>query len=189
MQVITRDDAKAQGMTTYFTGKPCRHGHITERFTVNQRCRECARVDSLRRYHADAVERTRKTREYQRQNKDRVLAKHREWIAANKERVRQKEREWEARNPDKKKVIRINNDAKRRGAPGRITVRQWRSLLREADHKCMACGSPDNLTSDHIVPICKGGENRITNLQVLCLDCNRKKHRRIIDYRKKEQAA
>src|SRR3990172_2118458 len=93
MQVITRDDAKAQGMTTYFTGKPCRHGHITERFTVNQRCRECARVDSLRRYHADAVERTRKTREYQRQNKDRVLAKHREWIAANKERVRQKERE------------------------------------------------------------------------------------------------
>jgi hypothetical protein len=30
--IITKEQAKARGRKTYFTGEPCQHGHICERF-------------------------------------------------------------------------------------------------------------------------------------------------------------
>lgn len=41
--VVTREQAKSAGMTRYFTGEPCKHGHITERRTLNGHCLQCDR--------------------------------------------------------------------------------------------------------------------------------------------------
>ena len=41
MQIITRADAKAQGLGKYFTGKLCKNGHIAERRTNGGGCVEC----------------------------------------------------------------------------------------------------------------------------------------------------
>lgn len=38
MEIITRADAKAAGLKWYFTGKPCKHGHITERYVTGNCC-------------------------------------------------------------------------------------------------------------------------------------------------------
>lgn len=46
--------------------------------------------------------------------------------------------------------------------------------------KCVFCGTEENLTIDHIVPISKGGSRRIENLQILCGPCNFKKADKII---------
>lgn len=43
MEIISRADAKAQGLTRYFTGKPCKHGHVSERIIAGQCC-ECRKV-------------------------------------------------------------------------------------------------------------------------------------------------
>ena len=40
-----RLEAKARGETTYFTGQPCKYGHIDDRFVSNGKCRECNRLD------------------------------------------------------------------------------------------------------------------------------------------------
>jgi HNH endonuclease len=44
--------------------------------------------------------------------------------------------------------------------------------------KCAACGSPDKLTIDHIVPVSRGGHCDADNLQALCDSCNKRKGRK-----------
>ncbi|OVZ82209.1 hypothetical protein [Yersinia kristensenii] len=41
MKIITRTDAARVGQLKYYTGKPCRNGHLCERYTVNGSCVEC----------------------------------------------------------------------------------------------------------------------------------------------------
>ena len=40
------------------------------------------------------------------------------------------------------------------------------------NHKCVYCGSENDLEIDHIVPLARGGENELGNLQTLCKPCN-----------------
>lgn len=44
MKIITRKEAKAKGLSRYFTGKACVHGHIAERYTCNKTCVECEAI-------------------------------------------------------------------------------------------------------------------------------------------------
>jgi len=54
-----------------------------------------------------------------------------------------------------------------------------RNLILEYFHaKCKRCGSTRDLEFDHIVPIEKGGQDTLSNLQLLCHKCHLKKHRR-----------
>lgn len=41
--IITRQEAIAQGRTRYYTGKPCKHGHLAERH-IGGSCSECQRI-------------------------------------------------------------------------------------------------------------------------------------------------
>jgi len=41
-KIVTRAEAIRQAIPIYYTGKPCRHGHVAERNTVNCVCRVCA---------------------------------------------------------------------------------------------------------------------------------------------------
>lgn len=42
MEIITRQDAMEQGLPRYFTGGPCKHGHVSERYTGNSGCYQCS---------------------------------------------------------------------------------------------------------------------------------------------------
>jgi hypothetical protein len=41
--------------------------------------------------------------------------------------------------------------------------------------RCQCCGSSDNLEFDHITPFSCGGSSEMSNIQLLCLTCNRSK--------------
>lgn len=43
LQLVTRDQAVAQGLKRYFTGEPCSRGHISERHVSSKACLECAK--------------------------------------------------------------------------------------------------------------------------------------------------
>jgi len=49
-QIISRQDAIALGFVTYFTGKPCKQGHIAERYVITRNCVNCAKENSKRQY-------------------------------------------------------------------------------------------------------------------------------------------
>lgn len=42
--LISRADAKGAGLTRFFTGVPCKHGHVCERRVNNTSCVECHRL-------------------------------------------------------------------------------------------------------------------------------------------------
>lgn len=66
---------------------------------------------------------------------------------------------------------------------GSFTREEWRDLCVKYKHRCLRCGKRTKLTVDHVVPVSKGGSNRIENIQPLCLPCNLAKHTETIDYR------
>ena len=65
---------------------------------------------------------------------------------------------------------------KRRHAKGKHTLREWNELKERFDNKCVFCGASNQLTRDHIIPISKGGNSFIENIQPLCRSCNSKKY-------------
>lgn len=60
--IISKKDAKAAGLDSYFTGKPCKNGHVSSRYTSNGVCVEChtnrnrsGRVDGLKAENNTAI--------------------------------------------------------------------------------------------------------------------------------------
>ena len=45
--------------------------------------------------------------------------------------------------------------------------------------RCVWCGSNENQTIDHFIPVCAGGTNDIDNLFTVCRSCNCKKGKTI----------
>lgn len=46
--IITKEDAISKGLSHYFTGKPCKNGHIALRFVSTRNCVECNKQRSLK---------------------------------------------------------------------------------------------------------------------------------------------
>lgn len=50
-KIPERAEAIKNNQTLYFTGKPCKYGHIAHRFTNNGTCKECFKVIAKKSYH------------------------------------------------------------------------------------------------------------------------------------------
>ena len=50
LPIISRDEARQKGLKRFFTGKPCKHGHVCERRVDSSECAECGRTRG-RAYH------------------------------------------------------------------------------------------------------------------------------------------
>lgn len=111
-EIISRAEAKARGLKRYFTGVPCKRGHVAERYVNKSTCAECDRIrkpkdpDRAKELCRIRAQRWRTTEKFQRwrfryyeENRDRLLEASRKWAAENKEKVLEKGRRWNARNP------------------------------------------------------------------------------------------
>ena len=43
-------------------------------------------------------------------------------------------------------------------------------------HTCVNCGTTENIEYHHIVPLCVGGTNRLTNISPVCIRCHKAIH-------------
>lgn len=53
-------------------------------------------------------------------------------------------------------------------------------VLQRDEYCCQRCGTTRHLQIDHIRPVALGGDNEVSNLQVLCEHCNKSKGARYI---------
>lgn len=83
--IISFELAKQQGLSKFFTGKPCKNGHIAERYVCSKGCVVCA-YESEKRYKASNPERTTARRQtYRKKNHVSILEKDRKYRENNKE--------------------------------------------------------------------------------------------------------
>ena len=187
----TRAEAKATGAKYYFTGEPCKHGHIAPRKTKGA-CVECLKVE-----WAQAVEtRAEYFREYNR--KDVVREKKHAWYLDNREQViqaaatrpasvlREYRNAWKEAN--KTQVLADNKVRRRkhRDATPPWLTRKQKSEIRQLYQIAitMTQTTGEQYVVDHIVPL-RGesvcGLHVPWNLRVITQEENLKKSNKHVD--------
>ena len=74
MEIISKEQAVAAGKSHYFTGKPCKKGHIEPRTVSRRSCMGCLREQSLK-WRSDNPEKAKSFRDkYYKNNKDRLIS-------------------------------------------------------------------------------------------------------------------
>lgn len=99
MQIISRIEAKAAGLKRFFTGEPCKKGHISERF-LSGSCVQCYKERIQKEEHkAKKRESDKKYRE--RQNKEKRAEYFKNYYEARKEKFSERSAKYRAENKDK----------------------------------------------------------------------------------------
>ena len=119
MEIITKREAIEQGLKRYFTGKPCKWGHVAERFVICRGCIECKKKHG-RQYHLDNKEGiSEKKKQYRLENKEMIHDQNKRWWQKNKDMQSERLKKWRLENKEKvkeysreykKKYIQDNKD-------------------------------------------------------------------------------
>jgi hypothetical protein len=146
MKPMTREAARRRGLRFYYTGKPCRRGHMAKRWTSNTNCVEC------------------------------LAASNRAWNAANPEKKAASNRAWRAAHPDHVPAQQGLTRARIKYpgcVPPEFDLKQTIPFYAEARRRTRETGVLHVV--DHIVALCLGGQHVASNLQVLTEEENREK--------------
>lgn len=109
----TRAQAKQLGLQEYFTGEPCKRGHIAFRYVTSGSCKECLRERHIRDYTKNHTLHLQRSKEWKEKNRDKVREQNRLWNANNQDKRRQYQRKYTQAHPNevtkRGKVWRDNN--------------------------------------------------------------------------------
>lgn len=76
LQIITRKQAKEQGLTHYYTGHPCKYNHVSKRRTSSGNCCICERITSKNWVTNNQLKRRKIMSNYNINNKDKLRDKY-----------------------------------------------------------------------------------------------------------------
>ena len=138
----TREAAKAAGHTFFYTGKPCKRGHVAPRYTSSPLCANCVKENYEKR-------------------KPKTLAELKARYQANPEVFKAKERERAYRNPKRYWVKHVVKNARLRaskiGVPFDLTPEYVMSIIPD---ECPVFGTPFVFVMAH--PVLRA--HRLTDL-------------------------
>lgn len=187
----TRKEAQATGAKYYFTGEPCKHGHIAPRKTKGA-CVDCLKVE-----WQQAVDKRAEYFKQYNQREDVKDSKH-EWYQKNRDRViataqtRPAEQLREYRNAWKKNnKMQIRADTKARRRKHRQATPQWLTRAQKSQIRqiyqiaiTMSQTTGEQYVVDHIVPLRSDevcGLHVPWNLRVITQEENLKKSNKLLD--------
>lgn len=186
LQIISKNEALSLGLKKYFTGRPCRNGHVSERFCNSGRCLDCSVVNQ-RAWRDSNPEKSRESsRKWKKENPEKFLKSSMAWRSKNPEKCRESVRKWMDVNPDK---LRKNSALRRAALNGakpkwlsKEHLAEISSIYRSAVDLELKTGVKHHV--DHIVPL-QGknvsGLHVPWNLQVIPAVENMKKGNRFND--------
>lgn len=125
---MKRAEAKAQGLKFYNTGKPCKHGHLSDRYVGGQ-CVECVKIAGVDQYKNNRETQYASWRKWYEANKETHHIRSKRWQATNPEKVRAAAKSWAAANPEK---VAARTKRYRQMHPDRATALAVSSVARRA---------------------------------------------------------
>lgn len=171
-EIVSRDEAKARGLKFYFTGRPCKRGHVAERYVSSKGCADCVQENNrnyLPRRTNDGYKIWQRIRLQNSINR-RIKSAERSKNRASQE--------------------RRNRRARKRAAEGSHTADDIQNIFEAQNGKCAVCFIPLSKTRqpgyrvyhvDHMLPLSRGGSNWPSNLQLLCYKDNCSKGARTME--------
>jgi 5-methylcytosine-specific restriction endonuclease McrA len=187
----TRAEAKATGAKYYFTGEPCKHGHIAPRKTKGV-CVDCmklqwqrdneTRAEYFAQYNQSEAGKDAKRRYYE-TNKDAVIARANARPAEERKGHREK---YKKQNPELYKAfVSVRKRRHKKATPPWITAEQKLAIR----HLYLQAMSLTKLTGeryvvDHIVPLINPavcGLHVPWNLRVITQEENLQKSNKLVD--------
>lgn len=182
--MVSLKDARAAGLKRYFTGQPCKHGHIAERLVSTRKCCQCNAMHVVAWGAANPEKRKEYDQRWRAKNPEKARASAMNWHAANKKRVQEMISSWYASNPH----VRAAKEAKRR-AEKRARVPSWFGefdafVMREAAALARMRKAVTGMEwhVDHMIPLLArkaSGLHCAANLQVIPAFLNIRKLNRL----------
>jgi hypothetical protein len=177
-----RKEAKAKGASHYFTGEPCKHGHVALRL-VKGTCVECRKIEWGKSYEkrkeyfkTSEVAKEAKRRYYER-NRELVIARA---LARPAEEKRRNGQKWKTNN-----LLYIRADTKNRRRKHKQATPKWLTYLQRREMReiyktaiTMTKITGEKYVVDHIIPLRSetvSGLHVPWNLRVITQEENLKK--------------
>lgn len=165
--LISRAEAAAAGLRFYFTGRPCRRGHVSKRLVRDAMCHACELARHAR-YHAS--------------HRDRQLARMAANNAARRSEINRAMRDLYASDPAPsqakcaaRRAIKLAAMPPHFGELDRFVLEE---AFAAARRRQAATGYRWHV--DHMVPLARGGAHAWFNIQVIPAALNRWKGSRMV---------
>lgn len=95
MTIVDKKEAEMLGLKCYFTGRPCKQGHVADRYVSSRNCVVCveqrAKTDTFKL----------KQKDYCQDNKEAVAERKSRYNRKNRSRITEKAKQWKKNNPEK----------------------------------------------------------------------------------------
>jgi len=155
---LTSTEAKRLGLSMYFTGVPCKNGHVTSRYASSAECFFCRKdKNASPAMKAKQIEWAASNQEqklkagkerYERNKTWQQLRTQMKWVA-KKEKVIETNNRWAKNNPEKFRLI-VRNRNKLRKLIVKQQRPQWADTkkIRQIYDNC-----PNGYHVDHVIPL------------------------------------
>lgn len=152
MNVISRKEAKAAGLKRYFTGKPCKRGHVVERQVASERCRECATASTAACRKRSPDKAAAFAAVWRKRNPGKAAALRTAWKKRNPDKMAAFTTAWRKRNPDKVAAFTATRrSAKLQRTPSWVDRDAIRAVFKEAKRLTTETGVRHDV--DHEIPL------------------------------------
>jgi len=119
-----------------------------------------------------------KAQKWRSRNQDRWDSYMQTWRLDNKNRIRENKIDW--RNRNRKTLHEQLHRRRVRLQKGSIFAISKKDLKKLYSSNCVNCGTHENISLDHIIPISRGGRHSVGNLQAMCRSCNSSKRDKLM---------